>query len=109
MIKKIIGILFCMLLITMIPIGAGITQPNEPQPNKIGWTTLQGFIYGLKQINGGALIEFRCLFVHYVGQSLGQRITGIRFGGQMMAIPNTFRGILLPHIILGWCLGVLEY
>jgi hypothetical protein len=27
----------------------------------------------------------------------------------MMAIPNTFRGILLPHIILGWCLGVLEY
>jgi len=93
----------------MIPVAAGATANTEPQPTQIGWTTLQGFIFGLKEINGGALLEFRCLFVHYIGQGLGQRTTGFRYGGQMMTIPGSFRGALMPHIIMGWCPGVLEF
>jgi len=107
--NKIIGIVICMLVMTMIPVAAGATTNQNPQTGKIGWTTLQGFIFGLKEINGGALIGFRCLLVHYVGQGLGQRVTGFRYGGQMMVIPNSFRGALMPHMIMGWCFGVLEF
>jgi hypothetical protein len=107
--KKIIGIGLCMLLLAMIPVTAGMTIQEEPQPSKIGWTTLQGFVFGVREVNGGALIVFRCLLVHYVGQGIGQRVTGFRYGGQMMVIPGTFRGAIMPHIIMGWCPGVLEF
>jgi hypothetical protein len=108
--NKIVGICICMLLMTMIPVAAGATTNNNPQPGKIGWTTLQGFtLTQPKQVNGGALISFRCLFVHYVCQGLGQRTTGIRYGGQEMVIPANFNGILMNHIILGWCIGALEF
>ena len=107
--NKIIGIFMCILLMTIIPVAAGVTTSQNPQPSKIGWTTLQGFIFGLREVNGGALIGFRCLFVHYVGQGIGQRVTGFRFGGQLMIIPGDFRGALMPHLIMGWCPGVLEF
>ena len=106
--NKIIGIVLCMLVLATIPIAAGATDHN-PHSNKIGWTTLQGVIFGLREINGGALLAFRCLFVHYVGQGIGQRVTGFRFGGQLMVIPGNFRGTLMPHLIMGWCMGVLEF
>ena len=107
--KKILGIFICMLVMTMIPVAAGATTNQNAQPSKIGWTTVQGIIMGVHEVNGGALIEFRCLFVHYVGQGLGQRTTGFRFGGQMMVIPGSFKGALMPHVIMGWCPGVLEF
>lgn len=107
---KIISILICMLLLTVIPIAAGITIQENPQPSRIGWTTIQGFLLTRpREINGGALIMFRCLFVHYVAQSIVHRVTGFRYGGQMMVIPNTFRGVLMPHMIMGWCIGALEF
>ncbi|HWR64226.1 MAG TPA: hypothetical protein VN365_07490 [Candidatus Thermoplasmatota archaeon] len=106
---KIIGICLCLLLLAMIPIAAGLTTKNT-DTGKIGWTTLQGItLTQPRQVNGGALISFRCLFVHYVGQGLGQRTTGIRYGGQEMVIPANFNGILMNHIIVGWCIGVLEF
>ena len=99
-----------MLLLTMIPVAAGMSVPEDPQRSDIGWTTIQGFLLTPPQeINGGTLIWFRCLFVHYVAQGLGPRVTGFRFGGTIMVIPNTFRGVLMPHMILGWCRGVLEF
>ncbi len=109
--EKILGIILCMLMMTMIPIAAGTisTTDGSPRQNKIGWTTVQGIIFGLRDINGGALIGFRCLLVHYVGQGIGQRVTGWRFGGQPMVIPGSFRGALMPHMILGWSPGVLEF
>ena len=107
--KKILGIFICMLVMTMIPVAAGATTEQNKEPAKIGWTTLQGFIFGVHEVNGGAIIEFRCLFVHYVGQGLGQRTTGFRYGGQMMAIPGAFKGVLMPHMIMGYCPGVLEF
>lgn len=108
---KIISSLICMLLLAMIPIAAGISiQDKDTQPGKIGWTTIQGFLLTRpREINGGALILFRCLFVHYVAQGLGQRVTGFRYGGQIMVIPGSFRGILMPHMIMGWCIGALEF
>jgi len=93
----------------MIPVGAGMTVHHQTPSTQIGWTTLQGFIFGLDEINNGAIIQFKCVFVHYVGQGVGQRITGFRYGGQSMAIPGSFRGLLLPHMIMGWCPGVLEF
>lgn len=109
--KKIIGIFVCMLLLTMIPVAAGINgQEEAPEPGKIGWTTLQGFLLTQpKSVNGGALIMFRCLFVHYVAQGLGQRVTGFRYAGQIMVIPGTFHGLMANHIIMGWCPGALEF
>ena len=107
--KKILGIFICMLVMTMIPVAAGATT-NNTETGKIGWTTLQGFtLTQPKQVNGGALISFRCLFVHYASQGLGQRTTGIRYGGQEMVIPANFNGILMNHVILGWCIGALEF
>jgi len=106
--KKILGIFMCMLVMTMIPVAAGATV-NEPEPSDIGWTTIQGIIFGVHEVNGGALIEFRCLFVHYIAQGLGQRVGGVRFGGQMMVVPGNFRGALMPHFIAGWCMGALEF
>lgn len=107
--KKILGIFMCMLVMTMIPVAAGATTNNK-ETGKIGWTTLQGFtLTQPKQINGGALISFRCLFVHYAVQGIGQRTTGIRYGGQEMVIPANFNGILMNHMIMGWCIGALEF
>lgn len=93
---------------TTIPVAAGATINKEPQTSDIGFTTLQGVIFGLKNINGGDLIEFRCLFVHYIATGMAQRTTGFRYGGQMMVIPGSFRGALMPHVIMGWCPGQLE-
>ena len=109
MTNKLVGIGICMLFLAMIPVAAGVNT-NNTETGKIGWTTLQGFtLTQPKLVNGGALISFRCLFVHYVGQGIGQRVTGIRYGGQEMVIPANFNGILMNHIILGWCMGVLEF
>jgi hypothetical protein len=108
--KKILGIFMCMLVMTMIPVAAGATTNNNSQPSKIGWTTIQGItLTQPKQINGGALITFKCLFVHYACQGLGQRTTGIRYGGQEMVVPSNFNGILMNHVVMGWCIGALEF
>jgi hypothetical protein len=108
--KKILGIFICMLVMTMIPVAAGATTHQNPQPSKIGWTTFQGItLTQPKSVNGGALITFKCLFVHYVCQGLGQRTTGFRYGGQEMIIPGTFHGLMSNHVIAGWCPGALEF
>jgi hypothetical protein len=108
--KKILGIFICMLVMTMIPVAAGATINQNPQPSKIGWTTFQGIMLTQpRSINGGALISFNCLFVHYVCQGVAQRVTGMRYGGQEMVIPGTFHGLLANHIIMGWCPGALEF
>jgi hypothetical protein len=108
--KKILGIFICMLVMTMIPVAAGATTNNNSETGKIGWTTIQGFtLTQPKQINGGALISFKCLFVHYASQGIGQRVTGIRYGGQEMVIPANFNGLLMNHMIMGWCIGALEF
>jgi hypothetical protein len=91
-----------MLVMTMTPVAAGATVTEDSEPTAIGWTTVQGFIFNLREINNGALLEFRCIFVHYVGQGLGQRTTGFRYAGQMMVIPGEFRGALMPHMIMGY-------
>jgi hypothetical protein len=108
--KKILGISICMLVMSMIPVAAGATINQNPEPTGIGYTTIQGFIFGMHDINGGQLKEFRCIFVHYVAQGLGQRSTGVRYFGQIMVIPGDgFKGLLMPGIIMGYVPGVLEF
>jgi hypothetical protein len=107
--SKFVGISLCMALIMMMPVVAGTLTHQDAQPSPVGWTTIQGFISGLTEINNGAYLEFKCVFVHYAGQSLDERTTGFRYGGQLMVIPGSFRGVLLPHLIIGWCPGVLEF
>jgi hypothetical protein len=108
--KKILGIFICMLVMTMIPVAAGATVNQTPQPTKIGWTTVQGItLTQPKELNGGALISFRCLFVHYVCQTLTQRTTGFRYGGQEMIVPGSWHGLISNHVILGWFPGALEF
>lgn len=106
--KKILGIFICMLVLTMIPVTAGATTQPEPETTDIGWTTIQGIIVRPQQVNGGALVEFKCVFVHYVAQGLGQRVTGFRYGLQKMVIPSTFYGVMMPGVIMGYCIGQLE-
>jgi hypothetical protein len=107
--KKILGIFICMLVLTMIPVTAGATTEPEPETNNIGWTTIQGILLTRpKHLNNGAVISFRCLFVHYVAQGIGQRTTGFRYLGQEMVIPSNFNGVLMNHMIMGYCVGQLE-
>lgn len=99
-----------MLVLTTIPVAAGATINQDPEPSDIGWTTIQGFLLTRpKEINNGALISFNVIFVHYVCQGIGQRTTGFRYFGQEMVIPGTFRGLLMPHMIMGICPGALEF
>lgn len=98
-----------MLIMTMIPIAAGVNVNENPQPSKFGLVTIQGFIFRVKEIKGGLQIGFRCLFVHYKTTSiLGERVRGFRFAGQTMVIPGNFKGILMPHIIMGLAFGIFE-
>ena len=107
--NKHVGIILCMLILLITPVTAGVIGTEDSQPGKIGWTTVQGLIFGVHEINGGAMIEFRCVLVHYTSQGVSQRVTGFRSGGMIMVIPSTFRGVLLPHVILGWCHSALEF
>lgn len=109
--NNLLRVCLCMLILVLVPITAGATAepPKDPKTSDIGWTTIQGIIFGVHEVNGGALLEFRCIFVHYVGQGILERTTGFRYGGQMMVIPGAFQGLLLPHMILGYCPDVLEF
>jgi hypothetical protein len=96
--KKILGIFICMLVMTMIPVAAG-TNIETPQPSKLGTTFVQGIITQPKIENNGALMSFRCIFVHYntIGVTQGQ--TGFLWGWQRLVLPGDFHGIIGNHFI----------
>jgi hypothetical protein len=108
--KKILGIFICMLVMTMIPVAAGATTTTKnPEQSKIGWTFVQGIITQPQFRNGGALMEFRCIFVHYTAVGIGQSQSGFMYMMQSMIVPGDFRGIIGNHFIIARFLGTLMW
>ena len=81
--RKIIGILICMLLLTTIPLAAGMTVEKETEPEEepegiFGITIIRGFVSNVKQ--SGASITFRAIRLHYLTISgMEQSIGVLRF------------------------------
>jgi hypothetical protein len=107
--KKILGIFICMLVRTMIPVAAGATVDQTPQQNKLGWTFVQGIITQPVYENGGALMSFRCIFVHYSTKGIGAHESGILHMMQRLIVPGDFHGIIGNHFIIARFPGTLMW
>jgi hypothetical protein len=107
--KKILGILICMLVMTMIPVAAGANTNPTPQPSKIGWTFVQGIITQPQFENGGALMSFRCIFLHYSCHGVGQHQSGILHMMQRLIVPGDFHGIIGNNFIIARFPGTLMW
>ena len=63
--KRIIGLLVCMLVLSSIPIAAGVQveQPEEQPTDLIGMTWVRGWIFNPKTVLG--MIHARAIRLHY--------------------------------------------
>jgi hypothetical protein len=109
--KKILGIFICMLVMTMIPVAAGATADTSknPEQSKLGWTFVQGIITQPVFENGGALMSFRCIFVHYSTKGIGQHQSGVLHMGQRLIVPGDFHGIIGNNFIIARFPGTLMW
>jgi hypothetical protein len=76
--RKIIGITLCILMLTTIPMVAGMTQEkavNEPEPTDIGRTVVRGFYFNMRPNGFG--YRFFALRVHYTEVTGTTRTTGV--------------------------------
>ena len=85
--RKIIGILICMLMLTTVPLAAGMNIEKETQPEPIeaipdeetdgifGITIIRGFVSNVKQ--KGTDITFRAIRLHYLKISAMEKSTGV--------------------------------
>lgn len=78
--RKVIGIFICMLLLTTIPLAAGMTvEKEEPEEEPLqgifGLTIIRGFISNVKQ--RGTDITFRAIRLHYTTISGMERGMGV--------------------------------
>jgi len=78
--KEIITLLICMLLISIIPIAAGVTteqdiEPEEEPEGVFGITIIRGFISNVRQ--HGTDITFRAIRLHYTTISGMERGMGV--------------------------------
>lgn len=67
--KRIIGILICMLLLTTIPLAAGMTIETEPEPEEepeglFGWAWVRGWLLNPREI--GNYISGRTIKLHFI-------------------------------------------
>jgi hypothetical protein len=63
--KKILSLMFCMLMITAIPLAAGTAVDSSDDENDalLGWTILRGFVFNVKKV--GNDLHFRAIRLHY--------------------------------------------
>jgi len=78
--RKIIGVLICMLLLTTIPLAAGMTIEKETEPEEepegiFGITIIRGFVANVKQ--RGTDITFRAIRLHYLTISVMEKSIGV--------------------------------
>ena len=97
--KKIIGILICMLMLSTIPLAAGMTADLEQQrsPNNKK-TFVSGVIIGTRISGGGNWVTFFALNVRY--RVIGTGDHGI-YRLQLVRFPNDFTGFLTTPFIFG--------
>jgi len=107
--KKLIAILTCMLMTSLIPIAAGaMNHSNDSQTTDIGGTTMTGIIILRHFANGGHAVEFRAILVHYTTHNIGQRKTGNLHLLQKIVLPNDFIGWVGPHFVMAHFDGYLD-
>ena len=78
--RKIIGIFICMLLLTTIPLAAGVTVEKETEHEEepvgiFGITIIRGWISNVKQ--RGTDITFRAIRLHYITISGMEKSMGV--------------------------------
>ncbi len=82
--RKIIGVLICMLLLTTIPLAAGMAaekvtetkdEPKGETEGIFGITIIRGFISNVKQ--RGTDITFRAIRLHYITISGMEKSIGV--------------------------------
>ncbi len=76
--RKIIGIFICMLMLTTIPLAAGMTvdnEPDDPETTAIGRTIIRGFVFNYKPSGFGH--KFLALRIHYTEITGTQRTSGV--------------------------------
>ena len=102
--KRIIGLLICMLVLSSIPIAAGVQveQPEEQPTDLIGMTWVRGWIFNPKTVLG--MIHARAIRLHYF------EITGMETDLGIVRVREvSFRdGVFLRFINVG-PLGSLTY
>lgn len=107
--KKLIAILTCMLMTSLIPIAAGATNHSNDQPTAIiSGTQMVGIICLRHFVNGGHTIEFRAILVHYTTHNIGQRKSGNLHLLQRIELPNDFIGWVGPHFVMAHFDGYLD-
>ena len=77
---KIVAFMMCMLMITIVPLAAGMmiekeTEPDEEPEGIFGITIIRGFVSNVKQ--KGTDITFRAIRLHYFTISGMEKITGV--------------------------------
>ena len=77
---KIVALMMCMLMITIVPLAAGMTIEKETEPEEeseglFGITIIRGFIANVRQ--KGTDITFRAIRLHYFTISGMEKITGV--------------------------------
>jgi hypothetical protein len=76
--RKILGILICVLMLTTIPLAAGMTvdsEPDDPETTDIGRTIIRGFVFNYKPSGFGH--KFFALRIHYIEITGTTRTTGV--------------------------------
>ena len=76
--KKLLGVFACMLMLTMIPLAAGMTvdnEPDDPETTEIGRTIIRGFVFNYKPSGFGH--KFLALRIHYIEITGTTRTTGV--------------------------------
>ena len=78
--RKIIGIFICMLLLTTIPLAAGMAVEKEIETEEepegvFGFTIIRGFISNVKQ--RGTDVTFRAIRLHYLTMTPMEKSVGV--------------------------------
>ena len=95
--RRIVGILLCMLMITTLPLAAGMNFSTETKHSKtaaglVGKTFIRGIITKPRIINGGRDITFRAIYVHYISFDARETQRGVLRGFQKITLKNDFVG-----------------
>ena len=74
--KKVLGLLICLMMLMMIPVAAGLTvdQIDDPEQTDVGRTILRGFIFNYRPSGFGH--KFFALRVHYTTITGTERSAG---------------------------------